>query len=527
MLSQNHQKDFQEGQLYFQSGRQQEAYKIARQLLSLYPKDISLLLFTSKVTLSLQLFEDSIAHAIKATEIAPDRADIHLCLAECYAISSQWIKSEMTLDKVAALENIDFQILDSIASLYSLCNRYEKALKTISYALELKPNNAKLIYNMAIQQRFLGKIEDAEKSLNQVIELDPNNTEAIYILSGLRRQTKELNHIPHITAERNRLKNNHQAVIQLNYALAKEYEDLGEWEKSFEALSHGAKAKRETFKYNSAQNIKILQRTAILQSKAYLSTLVKSCHKEGPIFILGLPRTGSTLVDTIISSHKDVVSAGELPDFPKYFIAQINKLHENNKIYNQDKMALSLNIDFQELGENYIKSVTGKIGSHRYFTDKLPFNFQYCGMIKRALPKAKIIHVKRDPMDSCYSIFKALFLSPYPYSYNLEELAQYFIAYYRLMDHWREAMEGDILDVNYEDVIRDHEAETRRIIDWCGLEWDPACLDYRNTHKAITTLSAPQVRKDIYSSSIGKWRHFEQQMEPVRNALEKAKIIFK
>ena len=515
------------GEQQLHAGHIREAHIIAQQLLSRHPGDISVLIFMSRVARAMQQFDAAIDHATDAIKRDPDRAASHLCLAECHAEANQWKKTEKALDKAAILAKNDFHILDSVAALYSICNMYEKARQTILRAMELAPDSAKLVYNLAIQQRFLGETDDAEQSLNRAIELDPDNSEAIFILSGLRRQTEKSNHISQIKSRLDRSQNNERATVQLNFALAKEYEDLGQWEKSFEALSLGAKAKRQTFKYDSRQNVRILQRTADLQSGEYLSSPVDSCPFDAPIFILGLPRTGSTLVDTMISSHRDVISAGELPDFPRQFAAQIGRAARDHPALGRDRMALSLNIDFKALGRGYRDAVLAKIGPCKHFTDKLPFNFQYCGMIRRALPNARMIHIRRDPMDSCYSIYKALFLSPYPYSYDLEELAAYFVAYYRLMEHWRLAMPGAILDVDYEDIILDHEKEIRRIIDWCGLPWDPACLDYRKTRKAITTLSAPQVRRGIYSSSVGKWRHFEQQMAPVRKYLEQANIPFR
>ncbi|MCF6197337.1 MAG: sulfotransferase [Emcibacter sp.] len=516
-----------QGQQYLKSGHAREAYAIARKMRDDFPDDASVLAFMSKVEISVGQLEQSLDHILKAVKLAPDQQSYQIILAENYAAMNMWKKSETTLDQVVSQADNDFQILDSAAALYSLCNMYEKSRDTIIKALKLKPDNAALIYNLAIQQRFLGDMEGALDSLDRAIERDPKNTEAVYIRSGLRRQTKQSNHIPFIIDRLEELKNIQQAKIQLNYALAKEYEDLEEWNKSFKALNAGAKAKRQTIKYDSARNIEILTRTATLQTKEYLSTPVPACRREAPIFILGLPRTGSTLVDTIISSHKDVVSAGELPDFPKQFALALKKAAAKTPGLGRDRMALSLKIDFKALGQGYVDAADGKVTYSKHFTDKLPFNFQYCGMIKRALPNARIIHVRRDPMDSCYSIYKALFLSPYPFSYDLTDLAQYFVAYYRLMDHWRAALPGAILDVNYEDVIADHEQEARRIIDWCGLDWDPACLNYRETKKAITTLSAAQVRGKIYSSSIGKWRHFEKQMAPVKKILEDAGIPFK
>jgi hypothetical protein len=159
------------------------------------------------------------------------------------------------------------------------------------------------------------------------------------------------------------------------------------------------------------------------------------------------------------------------------------------------------------------------------FIDKLPFNFLYCGLIHRALPRARIVHVVRDPMDTCYAVYKTLFGQAYPFSYDLEELATYYIAYHRLMNHWRTTMPGLIQDVSYENVVANSETEARQLVAYCGLQWEPACLEFHNLKSASTTASAVQIRQPIYSSSVGKWRRYEQQLEPLRARLEEAGLV--
>ena len=160
-----------------------------------------------------------------------------------------------------------------------------------------------------------------------------------------------------------------------------------------------------------------------------------------------------------------------------------------------------------------------------WMIDKLPFNFLYCGLIHRALPNAKIIHMTRDPMDTCYAVYKTLFGQAYPFSYDLDELAAYFLAYRRLMDHWHEVMPGQILNVAYEDVVADTESAARRLTEYCGLQWERECLEFHTSRAATTTASAAQVRQPVYSSSVQKWRHYEQQLAPLQARLLDAGLI--
>ncbi|PHZ86555.1 tetratricopeptide repeat-containing sulfotransferase family protein [Paremcibacter congregatus] len=509
-----------------QSGRGREAYGRAMPWLNHHPDDFSLLLFMARTAISLRQYTTAVDHLSHLCDQEPDNVDLLIEYAMPLTYSGRYLDVEIILDRAMVIMDDDEKTLEAAGAYYSLCNFHEKARNCFEKALKLNPDSPSLNYNIGVCLRYLGDIDGAERSFQKARELNPANAEVVYLLSGLRRQTQQSNHLEDITSMLETIRGNATSEATLCYALAKEYEDLGEWEKSFEALNRGAAARRSTLKYNGQQDLDVLKRTAALQTKDYLASPARSCDAKGPIFILGMPRTGSTLVDTIISSHQDVFSAGELIDFPNQLKIQMGRVSADNPALARDKLASSLKLNFRELGQGYLESVKARIGPHNYFTDKLPLNFQYCGLIKRALPEARIIHVHRDPMDSCYSIYKALFRSPYPHSYNLKELAEYYVGYFRLMQHWRDAMPGQILDVKYEDVVADHEGQSRQMIDFCGLDWDPKCLDYRSTKAAITTLSSTQVRSKIYSSSIGKWKHFTDQMAPARKILDDAGIPY-
>ena len=190
-----------------------------------------------------------------------------------------------------------------------------------------------------------------------------------------------------------------------------------------------------------------------------------------------------------------------------------------------DLMRASLQVDFAELGRNYLKAVQPLAGGRKHFVDKLPFNFRYCGVIHQALPNAKIVHLTRAPLDTCYAVFKTLFINAYHYSYQLDELAQFYVAYRRTMAHWHAVMPGVICDMSYEDLVADPPAQCRRLLEWCGLPWQDDVLDFHRSRVASTTASAAQVRKPIYASSVQKWRNFESQLRPVVRRLADAGLV--
>ena len=217
-------------------------------------------------------------------------------------------------------------------------------------------------------------------------------------------------------------------------------------------------------------------------------------------------------------------SAGELNNFTLKLMQQLKFIAGADKPSRDQLVALSTGVNFTELGEAYIASTRPYTGHTKRFIDKLPLNFLYAGLIHLALPNAKIINLKRHPLDTCYAIYKQLFIDGYPFSYDLEELGRYFIAYHRLMEHWNKVMPGVIHTVVYEDLVADVEGESRRLLEFCGLEWQAQCLKFYASKEASTTASTVQVRQPVYQSSVAKWRRYEKQLGPLIRVLEDAEI---
>ena len=241
----------------------------------------------------------------------------------------------------------------------------------------------------------------------------------------------------------------------------------------------------------------------------------RTCSSKEPIFIVGLPRSGTTLVERIIGSHSTVYSAGELNEFAYALMGNSKKQFAGQKMSKMGLVDRSLSLNLKQLGESYIQSTRPRTGHTPYFIDKLPLNYLYCGLIHAAIPNAKIILLQRNPMDVCYAVYKTLFTSPYPFSYDLKELGSYYLAYRRLMDHWKSTLGELMLTVDYEQLVYSQEEQSRRIVEYCGLPWEDACLDFQNNKSASSTASSVQVRQPIYTSSIGQWRNYQQQLEPL------------
>ncbi len=252
---------------------------------------------------------------------------------------------------------------------------------------------------------------------------------------------------------------------------------------------------------------------------------VPDAAQDAPIFVVGLPRSGTTLVERILGSHSALAAAGELDCFALAIVDAVRRHSGRSHLPRQDLVELSAAVDFPALGQDYLQRARAVLGGGAgRFVDKMPLNYLYCGLIGRAMPGAKIIHVTRHPMAVCYAMYKTLFKDGYPFSYDLSEIAQYYIAYRRLMGHWRATMPGRIHELSYERLIADQRGETGALLGFCGLDWEEGCVGFHQNTAATTTASASQVRRPLYESSVSTWRHYESQLAELSTQLLAAGI---
>ncbi len=411
---------------------------------------------------------------------------------------------------------------DAIGTLYSRGNDQQRALAAYDQAVALAPGNAHFLFNRAAVRRFLGALAQAEADYDRVIALKPADYEAYKNRSDLRTQTPERNHIAELESLVAR-QPDWRAAVQLHYALAKEYEDLGDYRRSFSRLQRGARIRREHLRYDIATDVAtvdwIIQAFPAAKAEAAQHACADAPGAAAPIFIVGLPRSGSTLVDRILSSHSMVSSAGELKAFALAIVDAVRLQSGRSQMSRRELVAASASLDFAALGRDYLERARSAGASGVRFTDKMPLNYLYCGLIRRALPNARIVHVSRSPMAACYAMYKTLFEDAYPFSYDLAELAKHYLAYRRLMEHWQLTMPGAIFSLSYEALIADQLGQTRRLLDFCGLEWQEACAQFHQNPLATTTASAVQVRRPMYDSSVSQWRHYEAQLADLSREL--------
>ncbi len=473
---------------------------------------------------------EALEHVEAALLAAPDNPRLLLQRAQCLLALGQMSRAVEGAMAAQVLASRDAALLDGIGNVFSRAGDQPRALAAFERAIALSPDEPHFAFNRATTRRFLGDLEGAERDYDRVIALKPTDHEAYLNRSELRVQSEARNHIHELEARLASGGMNWSGQVALRYALAKEYEDVGRYAGSFEHLSRGAQLRREHLRYDVATDVATVD--WIIEAypgsppgtRPPTTSLSGDSRAKGPIFIVGLPRSGSTLVERILGSHTELQAAGELPHFALCVVAGVTGQFKTASIPRRELVKLSAQLDFAALGRDYLSRVRTAGVTAARFIDKMPLNYLYCGLIRRALPSARLIHVRRSPMAACFAMYKKLFQDGYPFSYDLEELGRYYIAYRRLMDHWTSTLPGLVHEVSYEALVADQRRETQSLLAFCGLDWQDACLQFHANPAPSTTASAAQVRRRLYDSAIGQWRQYSTQLEPLRRQLAAARI---
>jgi len=477
----------------------------------------------SEVALIAKNYPDAITFAERALALDSDNFRHQLQLAMCLVATNDRHRAEEVLNSVEQVVGDSAELASILASLYVRIDSNERAVEFYKRAIELDPGNAKHHFSLAATYRFMGRLAEAEQACDDALALDPSEYEVYLIRADLRKQTSERNHIGRMESVLADGIDHYMGEVMLCHAIAKECEDVGLYKKSFQHLRRGAALRRKHLSYEVEKDLQIMDRLVqVFSPEAVRQASPGGCSSIEPIFIIGMPRTGTTLVERIIGCHSKVKPAGELPNFPQVMTQMIREQNVDQAISQAELIPASLKLSMQQLGESYVESTRGITDGAPRFIDKLPFNYLNVGLIRMALPNAKIIHVTRNPMDTCYAVFKTLFQRAYPFSYDLEDLGKYFVAYQRLMDHWYRLFPESMCTISYETLVEDSENESRRLIEYCGLDWEHQLSRFYESEAPSTTASASQVRQPVYRSSVEKWRNYERELQPLAETLQTA-----
>ena len=501
-------------------GKLIKAEQLCKAFMQKVPRNIEGMRLLADIGSRLGVLEDAEFLLESAVEFAPDhtkaRIDYIQVLRKRQNYQESLRQAKLLLD--ADPSNPQFQSVFAVESMQS--GDYDTALSMFESILKILPEDPVTLTSRGHALKTQGQTEDAIDSYRRAIKKYAAHGEAYYSLANLKLFSFSDEEIQAMEAQESNLGISHQSRIYLNFALGKAYEDKGLFDKAFMFYERGNAFKKSQSRYKASDlTAEFKAQTEVFDDAFIASHANTGFTSPDPIFIVGLPRSGSTLLEQILASHSQVDGTMELPNM----LALAQKLRRGERmsaVNHYPGILKELPAEqFLEFGEKFIDETRVHRGSAPFFIDKMPNNFRHVGLIKLMLPNAKIIDARRHPMGSCFSGFKQLFAEGQEFTYGLEEVGTYYRDYVELMDHWDKVLPGQVLRVQYEEVVADLDTQVRRILDYCGLEFEESCINFHETDRSVRTPSSEQVRQPIYQSGVEQWKNFESNLDPLKQAL--------
>lgn len=480
-----------------------KAFEYLKQAITLMPTFAIAYCNLGLALIGLLQYNKAEEHFEKALRLKPNYAEAYYGLAKVYLQREQFIDAEKFIHNATLINPKKTEFYPLFAEIYCEQNKHTKALKYLDHAISLDENTSNLFLQKGKILMEMGEISCAEEAFIKVTQNQDPDAQllAYYSLVQLQKIKPNNTYLKALLS----IKNSDKQEF-LYFALGKCFDDLGESSKAFDYFTKGCKIKRERITFNINEQIHFTHQLIQHFSKErieYFRTFANP--SKLPIFIVGMPRSGTTLVEQIISSHSDVYGGGELKYFSNLIHSSIQKL--------------------SDVANEYLSILRCFSANTQHITDKMPQNFMAIGLIHAIFPNAKIIHVKRNPIDTCLSCYTKLFSQGHFYSYDLTELAQYYLCYQQIMDHWYHILPAStFLDIEYESIVNNLEIEARKLISYCDLPWNPTCLQFYESKRNVRTASFMQVRQPIYLSSNNRWRRYEKELAPLLKILNYEEI---
>lgn len=483
----------------------------------------------ARIGIARKVYDDAEVLLAAVLEAAPQYQAARREYADVLIFQQKYFEARRQLERLIAEDPAGRRHYDTLYATASVgLGEHAVALDLYTRLLEQAPDDADLHLSRAHTLKTLGQRDEAIESYRRAFGLRPTFGDAFWSLANLKTYRFTDEEIVALRAAEADPRASTVDRYHLAFALGKALEDRGSFAESFAAYARGNELKRRESHYapdivekNTAKQIEVCTR-AFLQSRAG-----SGCPAPDPIFIVGLPRSGSTLLEQILASHSKVEGTQELPNVAQIVSALRGREPDpENPVYPRilrDTPAA----DFTRMGEHYLHATRPYRTGRPFFIDKMPNNFRHLGLVHLMLPNAKIIDARREPMACCFSNFKQLFAQGQEFTYSIEDISRYYRTYLELMRHWDEAMPGCVLRVHHEDVIDDLEGQVRRILGFCGLEFEAGCVEFHKTARSVRTPSSEQVRQPIFRDGLDQWRHFEPYLEPLKAALGDALVRYR
>jgi tetratricopeptide (TPR) repeat protein len=466
----------------------------------------------------LERFDKALIAFRRALTLRPDFVDAHIGLARVLQELNDLAGAERAVNAALALAPEKPEAHCLLGGILAETGFSERAAAAYETALTLDADFVRGHLGKGTLLMELGRLDEAEACFKHALELEPDSLPARLSLAQVRKtRADDPNMAALIANARDVATLSRPKAMALHFALGKCYDDVGEYDEAFRHFQAGCTLKRSTIQYDPAGIEHLVDQLIDFFAQPTLQRLRGGGDPSRlPIFVLGMARSGTTLTEQIIASHPLVHGAGELPDL----LDLANRPNGSDGPPYPENLRGFTQADFGVLGNRYIAGLRKRHPDAVHITDKMPANYLCVGLIQLMLPNARIVHVKRNPVDTCLSGFSRLFNKGQPHSYDLTEIGRYYRAYARLMDHWQRVLpDGAMLDVEYESLVADNEVQARRLIEFCGLEWDDACLDFFKNDRSIRTASVIQVRQPIYRTSLERWKRYRKHLGPLLDAL--------
>jgi len=497
----------------------EEAEKLYRQILTRHPDNVSAMRLWARLGIQQKQYASAELLLQQAVKVAPgfSRAWGDLC-----SVQYEQEKYDDVMDSAKRLIKLYPRVPDGhiwLASAFASTGHHHDAIESFDNALKIAPDHVGALCAKGNACRTIGDQDDSIAAFRRSIKANPLHAEAYWSLANMKTFRFEDQEVDDMLALLGDERIPTEGQVQLNNALGLEFEARNDYERAFEFIDRCNVLRREQEFYDRVEN----EEQTDLAIEAFTKQFLEENAGHGdpdpaPIIIVGLPRSGSTLIEQILSSHSRVDGTHELRDLSVTIRANPKLVGRSNRY--PTSVANIADDGFKRLGSEYIERTRRHRGDRPFFTDKNPNNFVHVGLLHLVLPNAKIINARRHPLDSCFGSYKQLFAQGQPFTYDLVELGEYYLQYQRLMDHWHEVLPGKVLDVQYEKVVADLEGQVRRILDYCELGWEASCLRFHETGRAVSSASSEQVRRPIYSSAVNTWRHYEHHLGPLIEVLE-------